>query len=126
MPINPLDAYQSVERATLSGRELEASVLIKAAMRLQDVRNNWSAPDLTVRLDEALRYNQKLWTYLQTELARPENPLPDEIKANLLSLSAFIDKRTFQLMALPVAEQLDVLISINKNIAAGLRGEANP
>lgn len=126
MPINPLDAYQSVERATLSGRELEASVLIKAAMRLQDVRNNWSAPDLTVRLDEALRYNQKLWTYLQTELARPENPLPDEIKTNLLSLSAFIDKRTFQLMALPVAEQLDVLISINKNIAAGLRGEANP
>lgn len=126
MPINPLDAYQSVERATLSGRELEASVLTKAAMRLQDVRNNWDAPDLTARLDEALRYNQKLWTYLQTELARPENPLPEEIKANLLSLSAFIDKRTFQLMAFPVAEQLDVLISINKNIAAGLRGEVNP
>lgn len=126
MPINPLDAYQSVERATLSGRELEASVLTKAAMRLQDVRNNWDAADLTARLDEALRYNQKLWTYLQTELARPENPLPEEIKANLLSLSAFIDKRTFQLMAFPVAEQLDVLININKNIAAGLRGEVNP
>jgi flagellar protein FlaF len=126
MPINPLDAYQSVERATLSGRELEASVLTKAAMQLQDVRNNWNAPDLTARLDEALRYNQKLWTYLQTELARPENPLPAAIKDNLLSLSAFVDKRTFQLMAFPVAEQLDVLININKNIAAGLRGEVGP
>ncbi len=124
MPVNPLDAYQQVERETLSGRELEASVLTRAAMRLQAVRNNWDDPNRNALLDEALRYNQKLWTYLQTELANPDNPLPAEIKTNLLALSGFIDRRTFQLMAKPEAEKLDILISINQNIAAGLR--ANP
>lgn len=124
MPVNPLDAYQQVERESLSGRDLEASVLTRAAMRLQAVRNNWDDPKRDELLDEALRYNQKLWTYLQTEVADPNNPLPAEVKANLLALSVFIDKRTFHLMAAPAPEKLDILISINQNIAAGLR--ANP
>ena len=35
MPKKQLEAYQSVEKATLSGRALEASVLDRAAMLLQ-------------------------------------------------------------------------------------------
>jgi len=119
---HPLDAYKTVESNTLTGRELEAMVLSKAAMVLQDVRNHWEEADLTVRLDEALRYNQRLWTFFQVELGSTENPLPSEIRQNLLSLSKYIDKRTFEVMASPVREKLDILISINNNIAAGLRG----
>ena len=129
MPGNPLDAYKEVERNTLEGRALEAMVLSKAAMALSDVRNNWDAPDRKDRLDFALRYNQKLWTFFQVEWMREDSPLPAELKANLLSLSAFVDKRTIEAMAAPAPEKLDVLININQNISAGLRtagGAATP
>jgi flagellar protein FlaF len=50
------------------------------------------------------------------------NPLPDQIKENLLNLSVFIDKRTFEIMIGHEKPKLDILIDININIAAGLRG----
>jgi flagellar protein FlaF len=123
MSDNAIDAYQSVEKETLSGRDLEASVLNKAAIRLRAVQAQWDAPDRSVLLEEALRYNQRIWTILQVELTNPENPLPKEIKENLLTLSVFIDKRTFETMAYPSSDKLDVLININHNIAAGLQGQ---
>jgi flagellar protein FlaF len=125
MQNNSLKAYQSVENATLSGRELEASILSRSAARLSAVQKNWNAPDREELLDEALRYNQRLWTLFQAELLDEENTMPTEIKRDLLSLSAFVDKRTFDVIAHPVQEKLNILIDINRNIAAGLRsGEA--
>jgi flagellar biosynthesis activator protein FlaF len=124
MPTNPLDAYQSVEKATLTGRDLEASVLNRAAARLAVVQQHWDAPDRETELDEALRYNQRLWTLFQSELVSEGNPLPTDVKRNLLSLSAYIDKRTFEIMSYPEPGKLDILININKNIASGLLGES--
>ncbi len=122
MSNNPLEAYQSIEQTTLSGRELEASVLTKAAMRLMEVKQNWDRGDHEQMLDDALRYNQRIWTFFQAELMDETNPMPDEVKQNLLKLATFIDRRTFTILAYPTAEKLDILISINQNIAAGLRG----
>jgi flagellar protein FlaF len=126
MPSNPLDAYQTIEKDTLDGRELEASVLMRAAARLAEVKGNWSSPNRNELLDDALRYNQRLWTLFQAELSSLDNPLPTEIKHNLLTLSIFVDKRTFDLMSYPEVGKLDILININLNIAAGLRGQPGP
>jgi len=123
MSNNPLDAYQNVEKATLSGRMLEASVLSKAAMLLLEVKNHWQEDELERRLDEALRYNQQVWSFFQVEVSAEENPLPPEIKRNILTLSAFVDKRIFELMAYPAPEKIDILVNINQNLAAGLRGD---
>lgn len=123
MPDNPIDAYHSVEKEALTGRALEAAILSRAALRLRAVRDQWDSPERDPLLEEALRYNQRIWTLLQVELTNPENPLPKEIKENLLTLSSFIDKRTFETMAYPAADKLDALININHNIAAGLRSE---
>ena len=123
MPFNALEAYSSVEKATLSQRDLEASVLNKAALRLQSIRNNWTSAENYALLNEILKYNQRIWTFFQAELTMEGNPLPDEIKRNLLTLSLYIDRRTFEVMAYPEPEKLDILININLNIAAGLRGE---
>jgi len=35
----------------------------------------------------------------------------------------FVDRRIFEVMAYPSSEKLDILININRNLAAGLRGE---
>lgn len=119
---NGIRHYQSVERESLSGRETEARVLTLAALKLIDCQNNWDADDLKHRLDEALQYNQKIWSIFQAEISNPDNPLPNEIKINLLNLSRFIDKRIIEIMTSPSPDKLEIIIRINQNIAAGLRG----
>jgi flagellar protein FlaF len=118
------DAYASVEKITASGRQLEASALFRCARALQAARDSWGSPGAEARLDEALRLNQRLWTFFQAELGADDNPLPIALKANLLKLIEFIDRRTFEVMALPTPEKLTVLININRNIAAGLSATA--
>ena len=117
-----LDAYKSANTKTISGRELEASVLTQAALKLTYCQQNWDAPDRAERMVEALTHNQRIWSILQSELARDDNPLPKQLKEDLLSLSLFIDKRSFDIMAFPEMSKITMLISINLNIAAGLRG----
>lgn len=123
MPANALDAYRNVEKATLSQRDLEATVLSKAAMQLQAIKENWASEDHDAELEAALNYNQKIWSFFQAELTMEDNPLPEEIKRNILALSLFVDRRTFETLAYPAPEKLDVLININLNVSAGLRGD---
>jgi flagellar protein FlaF len=113
-----------MQKMTLSSRELEAAVLTKAAQKLTFCQNNWEASDLEEKLNEALTFNQKVWTVFQSELSNPENPLPKKLKEDLLSLSAFVDKRIFDILSFPAPEKLSAIININLNIAAGLRGTA--
>jgi flagellar protein FlaF len=117
---NALEAYQTVHKNTSSSRELEAAVLFKAARRLESCVQTWGSEGHDARLDEALRYNLRLWTFFQTELGDPDHPLPVEIRRNLLKLSGFIDRQTFTAMAAPTPELLSPMISVNRNIAAGL------
>jgi flagellar protein FlaF len=117
-----LAAYRNVQKITSSGREIEALVLSRAAQKLAEVQNNWNAPDRDEQLDEALRYNQQIWSIFQGELMKEENPLPKQLRQDILSLSAFIDRRIIEVMASPDPEKLNVIININLNIAAGLNG----
>jgi len=124
-PVNnhALNAYKSVEQTTVSGRETEARVLTEGAIKLRVCQKKWADNGRPEMLDEALKYNQRIWTIFQTELGRQDNPLPDHIKLDLLRLSSFIDKRIFEVMASPESEKLNIIIKINENIAAGLRGK---
>lgn len=112
--------------STISGRETEARVLTEAAQKLKKCQENWDSSDLEVKLDQALRYNQKIWSLFQAELTREENPMPGKLKIDILRLAAFIDKRIFEVMAFPAPEKLNIIININQNIAAGLRGSPGP
>jgi flagellar biosynthesis activator protein FlaF len=116
-----LKAYDNVNKSTMSGRDVEAEVLTKAALKLKECQDNWVENGQSAKLEAALKYNQRVWTIFQAELAKPENSLPNALKVDLLRLSAFIDKRTFETMAYPAPEKLAILININHNIAAGLR-----
>ena len=124
MQSTQIETYRNVHKMTLTGRELEAAVLTKAAQKLTLCQNNWEASDREEKLDEALKYNQKIWTLFQSELSDPKNPLPKKLKEDLLSLSSFIDRRIFDILSFPSPEKLNAIINININIAAGLRGSA--
>jgi len=116
-----LEAYKTTQKITMTGRELEASILTKAALKLKHCQNNWDDEDQNIKLDEALKYNQKIWSIFQSELIKPDNPLPQKLKKDILNLSTFIDRRIFEVMAYPVPEKLTAIIDINLNLAAGLR-----
>jgi flagellar protein FlaF len=109
----------------MSGREIEAAVLSQAALKLKKCQDNWDADGIDKKLKEALEYNQQIWSILQGELVKPDHPLPRQIRYNLLALSAFIDKSVFEIMAFPSPEKLNIVIDINRNIAAGLRQAAS-
>ena len=117
---SPLQAYEKVNKTTMSGREIEAAVLNQAAIKLKECQDNWNADDRDERLDAALNFNQQIWSILQGELLKADNPLPQQIRQNLLALSAYVDKRIFEIMAFPSPGKLNIVIDINRNIAAGL------
>jgi flagellar protein FlaF len=121
MYANPLQMYETVSRTTLSGRDIEAEVLTKGALKLRECQETWEDDGRQTRLDEALKFNQRVWSVFQGELGREDNPLPKHLRRDLLKLSAFIDKRIFETMAYPSPEKLTSIIEINQNIAAGLR-----
>lgn len=114
--------YASVAQTGLTGRDLEASLLIRAAAQLQSVVDSWE--DRQHELAEALTYNRRLWTILATAATDAENPLPQQVKQDLAGLAAFIFKRTIDLQVEPASEKVAPLININRNIAAGLREPA--
>jgi len=117
-----LQAYEHVSKATRSGREVEAAVLTKAAVKLKECQDNWDAPDREHKLYEALKYNQRIWSIFQSELSREDHEIPKKLRFDILRLAAYIDRRIFETMAFPAPEKLDIVININNNLAAGLRG----
>lgn len=108
---------------TASGREIEAQALENAAVGLQHCQDVWDTEkNIKELLFEALRYNQTLWTVFVKEMGDSDNPLPQNLKDNIVSLGNFINKRTFEIQSFPSKEKITILVEINKNIAKGLRG----
>ncbi len=126
MYANQIDAYRTAQNTNenISGREIEAAALTRCALLLADCQKNWDASDRDSKLAEALRTNQMVWSILQSELVKDDNPLPIDIRQNILTLSVFIDNRIIQMMASPAPEKIQIIIDINLNLAAGLRGSS--
>jgi flagellar protein FlaF len=115
---NATNAYGKVANQTSSPRELEADLLLSAAARLQDIRDGWN--DKSPELDAALMYNRKLWSVFVTSATNAENPLPAGLRQNVANLGIFVFKQTMAILADPKPENLGSLISINRELAAGL------
>ena len=114
---NANQVYGNSQKLAASPRQTEARALLEAARRMGDARGNMQ--DLPA-YRAALRLNWRLWTIIQADVSSLENPLPADVKNNVLSLSIFIDKQTVAALAEPSASILSTLIDINRNIAGGL------
>src|SRR5215471_15227479 len=92
--------YKNVAKQIVNPRELEADLLLRAASRLQAVRDGWD-DDSHRDLGNALLYNRKLWTIFLASVTRSENPLPTEIRQNVANLALFVMKQTLSTLANP-------------------------
>lgn len=111
--------YQKTQQATVSPRQLEARLLLKAAHRLEDLRNDDMPDRETMR--EALAYNKKIWTLFVTAVTEEDSPLPKNIRENIANLGIFVFKQTRVAEGRSDTQALGTLISINREIAGGLR-----
>ena len=113
-------AYARIANTTSSARDIEAQALMKAANKLHDVMTNADAS--YAQAFEALMFNRKLWSIFLSEAQRDTNPQPLEVRQNIANIGIFVMTETFSLMTNPRPAQLVPLININRELAAGLRG----
>ena len=121
--MNTLGGYVQNEIAGMDEIELETRALIKAASLLNKVKEDWDASKK--ELSPALEKNRRLWSILASAMKEEDCLQPIEIKQNILNLASYVFKRTVEVIAHPSPEKLDILISINMNIARGLSGKVD-
>ncbi|MCB1531645.1 MAG: flagellar FlaF family protein [Alphaproteobacteria bacterium] len=101
-------------------RELEGRILLKAAKLIKDLQDDWENVNSEI-LESTLLYNRQVWMiFYDTALENPEGDRPSELRSNIINLANFIFKREVEIIAKPEKQKLDVLVNINREIAAGL------
>src|SRR5690625_4945799 len=111
-------AYKKVMKATAEPRQIEYRLFQSTTSKLREHRRRKGFWEVTGELKEALWENQRLWNTLRTDLVQPENGLPRELRAQLLSLAAFIDNHTAKV--LKGEETVDAIVDVNEAIMQGL------
>ncbi len=113
-------SYAAAARITMSPREIEANALVKAAARLQAAGDGTDADEF----DASLAHNRKLWTIIAGSVSDSASLLPDDLKAQILTLANFIFNTTLGISGGPAPEKVVALVRINRELAAGLRGHS--
>jgi flagellar protein FlaF len=113
-----VQAYQRAATQAENPREIEYRVFGMVTAALIRAREVGKA-DIGA-LSRALHDNRRLWSTLLTDCARPENRLPPETRAQIISLAIFVDRHSSDVMR--DGEDIDALIDINKAIMEGLMG----
>jgi flagellar protein FlaF len=117
MSNNPYNAYQKQQSAQEDARLTEARALMRCASLMEEAQK----PEVDYLFySDVLLQNQKLWTLFQAALAENLTELPPQLKSVLKGLSIYVDRRTMKALPKQNPRMLNVLININKEIAAGL------
>lgn len=106
-------AYQAAA-SHRSLREQEADVFKYVNYMLNNARTGR-------KLDQvrAIADNRRLWTTLLNVLHDPDNPLPAELRASIISVGQAVQREMHN-----GAPNFPFLIAVNESIAAGLCGAA--
>ncbi len=121
------NSYKQNDLKALPHNQLEARTLIKAASMLNRIKEDWQGR-VKAELVPALEHNRKLWTILSSEMAEEDHPMDHNLRQNIVNLAFFIFKHTIKVMAMktPTPKDIEVLITINMEIAKGLNEQIDP
>ena len=111
-----IQAYQTTAQKTESPRQTEYRAFAAATRGLIDAA---ALPVSEIgRRGEALAKNRQLWTILASDCAAEGNTLTQSLRAQIISLSIFVDRHTRAVMR--EGADFDILIDINRTIMQGL------
>jgi flagellar protein FlaF len=101
-------------------RLIEAKALLKAARYMQALQKDWDRTTNT-HLESALRINREIWlAFFEQASARLNDDPEHSLSLHVTSLSRFVLGRSLEILTNPSPEKLNALITINREIAAGL------
>ena len=113
-----LQAYQRAASHAEAPRDVEYRLfgevtreLIKIAAADKD--------DIAGRM-QALDWNRRVWSALASDCAAPSNTLPVEVRAQIISLSLWVNRHTSAVMR--SGADIEDLIDVNRIIMQGLSG----
>jgi flagellar protein FlaF len=110
-----LRAYQQAAARSESPRETEYRIFGQVTRALIDAS---MAPDDLVKRIDALDWNRRLWSTLAADCAQPANELPQEVRAQIISLSLWVGRHTRAVVARE--EDFAPLIDLNRTMMQGL------
>ena len=110
-------AYQTTMNVTEEARQTEYRLFGLVTGALIEARNRDSEG-----LIEAIDRNRRLWLTLQMDLWSDDNGFNDALKAQLISLSIWVDKHSSKILR--GEAEIDPLIQINRTIMEGLAGKS--
>jgi flagellar biosynthesis activator protein FlaF len=112
-----IQAYQKTATRAESPRQLEFRAFAEATRTLIEAS---ALPKEEIgRRAEALARNRRLWSVLAADCAIEGNQLPGPLRAQIISLSLFVDRHSRAVIR--QGESFDVLIDINRTIMQGLQ-----
>ncbi|MBP0484588.1 flagellar biosynthesis regulator FlaF [Sagittula salina] len=124
-----ISAYKRTIRESESPRQIEARVFARITGAMDFFRADYEAAGdriaRTAVLGQGLRtaigQNRQLWVRLREDLTSDANALPETLRANLLSISMWVDRTCEAVIG--GGAGLGALIDVNQNILAGLTSQ---
>lgn len=117
-----LQAYKAATARAENPREMEYRLFGQVTRALMDAATADSS-DIARRID-ALDWNRRLWSTLATDCASSENGLGQGLRAQIISISLFVNRHSSAVMR--GEEDFEPLIDINRMVMQGLSGGAAP
>ncbi len=115
-----IQAYQKAATKTEGPRQTEMRAFAEATRALIEAA---ALPEIEIgKRAEALVRNKRLWMVLAADCATDGNQLPAPARAQIISLSLFVDRHSTAV--LHKGESFEPLIEINRAIMQGLSGAA--
>lgn len=119
-----IQTYQKNATRAESPREVEYRLMGQVTRALMDVQQLVDNADAKARVKampqvmDALDWNRRMWSTFSTACVDGQNGLPDQLRANIVSLSIFVSKHSSEV----VRSQADIetLVDINKSVMQGL------
>jgi len=113
-----LQAYQKAAEQSEDPRQVEYrlfGLVTRALMEAAETDDR----DITKRI-RALHWNRRLWSTLANDCAVETNALPPDARAQIISLSIWVNRHTSEVMQR--REPIQPLIEVNRMIMQGLNG----
>lgn len=114
-----LNAYQQVQKRVETPRETEYRLFTQVTRALIEA-SELPKSEIAKRMD-ALDWNRRVWTFMANDCSDPANGLPDQLRANIISLAIFVGKYTSSVIQ--AGEDWEPLIDINRSIMQGLASQ---
>lgn len=117
-----LQAYRQAAQRAESPRETEYRLFGDVTRALIDAAAA-DPTEFSKRMD-ALDWNRRLWSALAGDCAKSDNGLPDQVRANIISLALWVNRHTSAVMRRE--EEFEPLIEVNRIMMQGLAPQSQP